>query len=84
MSKCNCFLCKNSENKERVYGYLYAEHYLYKSLYKRLKELGVQEEAVGNDTLGGLLSVIHCNMDDSGVLLYEVENELGIKNEEGV
>lgn len=78
MSGCQCFTCRNKDNKDRVFGYETGYYEACKSAFDMLKNLGYKPTSVTDykQNIGGIMAVIECNMGEAGEISIELDKEL--------
>ena len=73
---CNCFLCRNSDNNDMLFGYLFAqiEEYIY--LLNLLLKMNVHVGSIGDKDLGGEMAALEYNLIGSLDYLEEIINRM--------
>lgn len=72
---CNCDFCRRDEFGNAYAMLLYSEITEGIKTYMALSHFGIKETTLGDDSLGGYLSAIKCDLDDTIYELFNDEDE---------
>lgn len=73
---CQCYMCQNKDNLDRLHGYHTGYYEAAKTIVNELNELGIRHESIENESIGGILSRAEFNMNGAGEMLICIEKKL--------
>lgn len=78
---CECFICKNRNNVDLLYGYFKSSYEDHKYIYNYLKDLGYKCGSLSDkDGIPQLMAILSYEVMSSGCLLQEMEDKFNSKN----
>ena len=75
---CNCFMCRNKDNLDRLYGYTVGRIQQLETIKRDLEHNNIKPSSIADDTLEGTLARVECDLEESYTILACLQKELGI------
>ena len=69
---CECFMCRNKNNPEILYGYLKGQIEAYEDVVRFLDKLKIPTGLIHENNLPGLKACCECNLEDNKQILDEL------------
>ena len=73
---CECFLCRNKDNKDMLYGYLAGQAEVLQHIVRELENNGIKQGMIHEKTLEGLLACCKYNLDEVNWLKDQLSIEI--------
>ena len=73
MTKCNCFICTNRDNKDKIFGYLMGQKEELEVGIAELERHGITETSIRDyETLGGYLAACKHDLEETEMFLEQL------------
>lgn len=73
---CKCFMCRNKNNPEVLYGYFKGQIEVYEDTIRTLDKLGISTGSIHENNLSGFKACCQCNFEEAQVILEDVITEI--------
>lgn len=76
--KCNCFICRNQNNLDRLYGYFYAKKKIYEEILTQFDQNNIKSGSIGSNdnSLETYRACVECTLDEVNEYLASIKKDL--------